>query len=133
MDRFWSKVDKSGGPDACWPWLGGKQDNGYGHFFLCGRTLQASRVALFGVDVLNSEEHALHDCDNPPCCNPGHLHPGDNVDNTAEAFDRGRRLRGEQHPNSKLTDVEVLTIRKLYTDYKWNVRRLAGRFGIDYS
>lgn len=29
-ERFWPKVDKSGGPDACWPWLGGINGDGYG-------------------------------------------------------------------------------------------------------
>lgn len=23
VERFWSKVDTSGGPDACWEWQGG--------------------------------------------------------------------------------------------------------------
>lgn len=22
--KFWAQVDRSGGPDACWPWLGKK-------------------------------------------------------------------------------------------------------------
>lgn len=29
-DRFWAKVDKSGGDDACWPWLGACKETGYG-------------------------------------------------------------------------------------------------------
>src|SRR5438874_974236 len=29
-DGFWSKVDKSGGPDACWPWTGCINAWGYG-------------------------------------------------------------------------------------------------------
>lgn len=28
MDRFWRKVDTTGGPDACWPWLASKQRAG---------------------------------------------------------------------------------------------------------
>jgi hypothetical protein len=29
-ERYWSKVDKSGGPDACWPWTAGRSAGGYG-------------------------------------------------------------------------------------------------------
>lgn len=31
--RFWRKVDKSGGPDACWPWLASTHPGGYGQFY----------------------------------------------------------------------------------------------------
>jgi hypothetical protein len=31
--RFWAKVDKSGGDDACWPWMGSTR-SGYGKFKL---------------------------------------------------------------------------------------------------
>jgi len=30
--RFWAKVDRSAGPNACWPWLGKKDRDGYGEF-----------------------------------------------------------------------------------------------------
>jgi hypothetical protein len=43
--RFWSKVDRSGGPDACWPWTAGMFSTGYGAFKVDGRTLKASRMA----------------------------------------------------------------------------------------
>lgn len=31
--RFWSKVDKSGGKNACWPWMAGSFPPGYGVFW----------------------------------------------------------------------------------------------------
>ena len=31
-ERFWSSVDTSGGPDACWPWTGRLSAQGYGRF-----------------------------------------------------------------------------------------------------
>jgi len=29
-DRFWSKVDQSAGPNACWPWTAYRNPGGYG-------------------------------------------------------------------------------------------------------
>ncbi len=42
--RFWAKVDMSGGPDACWPWLGGTA-KGRGQFVAQETSHQAHRVA----------------------------------------------------------------------------------------
>src|SRR3990167_2460661 len=43
--RFWAKVDRSGGQDACWPWTGGKLRRGYGEVRIAKTTLSAHRVA----------------------------------------------------------------------------------------
>src|ERR1041384_615592 len=83
-DRFWEKVDRSGGPDACWPWRGAmaKKDRTAGgkrgHIREGGRgsrMLLAHRVALalVGERTVDSAMEAGHLCDNPICCNPSHL------------------------------------------------------------
>lgn len=44
-ERFWTKVDKSGGPDACWPWTA-YRSGGYGRIGVKGHgsdALTASR------------------------------------------------------------------------------------------
>jgi hypothetical protein len=95
--RFWSKVDIRG-PDECWPWLAGCSGSGYGAFWRRDRQEPAHRVAYeltYGVALGN--EWGLHSCDNPICCNPRHVHPGDVVLNVAEAMERGRLPTGEQH------------------------------------
>jgi len=71
----------------------------------------------------------LHDCDNPPCCNPHHLFLGTLQDNSDDMVSKGRQAcgvkngkhthpertpRGEQHGNARFTDETVLTIRALY-------------------
>lgn len=91
-ERFWSKVDKSGGPNACWPWTASTQGSGYGAFRLDGRHRNANRVALelhLGR-LLAEEEHACHTCDNPPCCNPNHLYVGNAFTNMQDKVRRGR-------------------------------------------
>lgn len=80
-ERFWPKVDKSGGPDACWPWLGSRKEDGYGFFVYQARTTRAHRVALIlsGVDVPEYDGGTGkglvvdHICKSVSCCNPKHL------------------------------------------------------------
>lgn len=80
--RFWSKVDKSGGPDACWPWLAGKNDEGYGTFYLDGRTHRAHRVAYRWANGPVPDGFVLdHLCRMPSCVNPAHLEPVTNQEN----------------------------------------------------
>lgn len=74
--KFWAKVDKSGGPDACWPWLGRCNRDGYGHAYVTGHRadVRAHRVAcaLVGMEQPEGLE-ADHRCNNRPCCNPAHI------------------------------------------------------------
>lgn len=75
--EFWARVDQSGGPDACWPYMGPRSEHGYGQFG-GGRvfgTRIASRISVMldgrdptGLDV-------DHLCRFPPCVNPRHLEP----------------------------------------------------------
>jgi hypothetical protein len=73
-ERFWSKVDKSGGMDACWPWIAHVSQGGYGRFRINGESVTASRLAYewtFG----DSPPQVDHRCRNRLCCNPKHLRP----------------------------------------------------------
>lgn len=47
ISRFWAKVDRSGGNTACWPWMGGRNDDGYGiyHNSQTNRQMGAHRMA----------------------------------------------------------------------------------------
>ncbi len=55
--------------------------------------------------------HVLHSCDNPPCCNVGHLFLGTAQDNADDKVAKGRQLQGERHPGAKLTWGQVEAIR----------------------
>jgi hypothetical protein len=119
IDRFWSKVDRSGGPDACWPWLGAKLKDGYGAFTLPPkRSIGAHRaiwVLLYGEPP--AEMKVCHNCptgDNPACVNPAHLWLGTQQQNIDDKMAKGREARGERHGRTKLTEDQAREIRQRY-------------------
>ncbi len=111
--KFWSRVDV-GGPNDCRPWIKGLDAKGYGRTFFAGRRVLAHRVALFLSGRLNPDRlHALHSCNNPPCCNPAHLRWGTQKENIRQAAQDGRFgcRKGELSPRAILTDAQALEIR----------------------
>jgi hypothetical protein len=54
-----------------------------------------------------------HKCDNRGCINPEHLELGTSKDNSQDMVKHGRSLKGEKHPNSKITEEDVKAIREL--------------------
>jgi hypothetical protein len=113
--RFWSKVDTSGGPDACWPWTGAVNESGYGVMRPEGRrsgpTVKAHRVSvqLDGRDPAGRV--VCHLCDNPPCCNPKHLVLGSQMDNVRDMHAKGRGNVGVVNGAAKLNDEKVAIIK----------------------
>lgn len=82
IDRFNSKIDRSGGPDGCWPWTGYVDpDTGYGQFWDGTRLVKAHRFAFGDVPpglVVDHHCHNMSGCRDVPCahrrcCNPAHL------------------------------------------------------------
>lgn len=97
-ERFWPKVDSSGGPGACWTWTASCKIKGYGQISAGGRErpLLAHRVAW---EITNGPigvgSVVCHSCDNPKCCNPAHLFLGTQAENLQDMTDKGRRCSGE--------------------------------------
>lgn len=99
---------------SCWEWSGTKTYKGYGEIRGEGRKkFRAHRVAY---RIFKGEEPGpvlRHTCDNPPCCNPEHLIQGTPQDNSQDMVDRGRSPRGEKNSFSRLTEEDVLEMRRL--------------------
>ena len=97
-ERFWLLVDRSGGPDACWPWGRAIQSDGYGQ--LNWKSIGGHRkVHVVAWELANDQEvpvdeatgrkldvdHLCHNrdvscpggksCLHRRCCNPRHLQP----------------------------------------------------------
>lgn len=98
--RFWSKVDRSAGMHACWPWTGAVVNrnqriaNGgrYGHLRTAGRGSPMIKVHRYALVLATGEDfpelvacHALF-CTTTLCVNAwnGHLRWGTHEDNIAD-------------------------------------------------
>ena len=76
---------------GCWLWTASTDKHGYGMLWNGNQMDRAHRLfyaAANNVDV--SGVNVLHDCDNPACVNPSHLHAGTQADNMRERSIRGR-------------------------------------------
>lgn len=91
-ERFWDKVDRSAGPDGCWPWLGCKHE-GYGVVWIDSshRAGIAHRVAyelLVGpappglvLDHYRLNEGPRQAPCSRACVNPAHVEPCTSIEN----------------------------------------------------
>jgi hypothetical protein len=118
--RFWRFVDKKS-EDECWPWIGNKQQNGYGRFSV-GTKIQGSEGAhrtswkLHNKQDIPHKMHVMHKCDNPICVNPNHLSLGTAKDNTQDMIAKGRKRtvspKGDLNGKALLDEEKVRYIRE---------------------
>jgi hypothetical protein len=127
-DAFWARVDRSGGPEACWPWLGCRDANGYGWLRWNGARERAHRVAL----ALDGRPVPPGQCGRHlcvyglrHCCNPAHLAPGSHRDNAQD-----RVLSGRSNSKRLLTLEQADELRRWYRKGLATSTELAMLFGI---
>lgn len=107
--------------ETCWIWNGAK-NKGYG--LICFKDnphMPAHRVSyiLFRGEIPEGKL-VCHNCpdgkDNPSCVNPDHLWIGTTQQNSKDSVKKGRSLKGELHNKAKLTEKDVLEIRRLHKE-----------------
>jgi len=135
-DRFKKFVDKSAGPDECWPWMGSRDRHGYGGIRRsagCGRIappLKAYRVAWeLAVGPIPAGMSVCHRCDNPPCCNPAHLFLATHAENMADKVRKRRHHHGDTHAFAKLNSDLIVQIR----NSTGSQRKVGEQFGVSQT
>lgn len=147
IDRFWEKVNKT---DGCWLWIGSTTTHGYGVIGTgTGKAAEyAHRLSYeWAHGPIPDGLFVCHRCDTPSCVNPQHLFLGTQSDNMRDAAKKGRTaagarsgahthpesvVRGEQLPQSKLTEHDVRAIRSRYTIEAISQRALARQYGVSH-
>lgn len=123
---------------GCWLWIAAQSSDGYGSFSSSKlsecRAHRASWVLFNGL--IPDGEWVLHTCDVPLCVNPEHLFLGDHTANMRDMIAKGRRKapdnRGERHGSAKLTEDDVIAIRRLVSDGQ-SQYSLAKHYDVDSS
>jgi len=141
LERF---VDRSGGPDACWPWRGGRVNRaGYGLIDMYGHgrawQVRAHRAAYEQTNgPIVGDLSVLHRCDNRVCCNPAHLFLGTRADNIRDMWTKGRQSKYDRMPKgaavgtSVLTEAQVLAMRQRFTA-GGTAKGLAPEYGVSQA
>ena len=132
MKRFWNKVDKT---DTCWLWTGCLTLDKYGRFWFNNKIILAHRFSWeFHNGAIPEELFVCHKCDVRNCVNPDHLFLGTHQDNMSDKVNKGRLrvANGENQGHSKLTELQVIEIKKALQE-GGNQRLLGLKYGVNQS
>ncbi len=127
-DGFWRLVDKTG---ECWIFTGVKDNYGYGSLFLGNRRVRAHRLSYMLVHgAIPDGLSIMHVCDVRDCVRPDHLKAGTHQENMRDMQRKGRNRSGNSVTNPKLTEEQVIEIRRRYKAGGVTQAALASEYGM---
>lgn len=111
-ERFFARIHKLSGADACWLWTGAPTAYGYGTISVEGTITPAHRLSyVLHHGSIPEGLFILHKCpkgENRLCVNPDHLALGTNQDNVDDKVFWNRQA----HLPKKLTEHDIHVIRQ---------------------
>lgn len=134
-ERFRERY-KTNPKTGCWDWLSTKDRDGYGQFKLNGKQWKAHRLSwTLYLGEIPEKLFVCHRCDNPGCVNPEHLFLGTAMDNNRDTVEKGRdrKASGKNNGHARITEIDVLEIRRLYATGDYTYNQLADVFGLKGS
>lgn len=125
VGEFWQNLTV-GDPSECWTWTRAANEKGYGVVYVDGVRWKTHRFAWFATfGPIPAGLMVLHNCDNPPCCNPDHLRLGTNADNVRDMITKGRNSPPPNNAGWNKKDIPEDLLGTI-PDYK-----LAKQIGVD--
>lgn len=132
-EDVWKRIYKRNEND-CWEWEGYKDKDGYGTIHLEYKTRRVHRIVYeLTYGSIPNRLYVLHKCDNPSCCNPNHLFIGTVQDNSDDQKRKRRTTVGDKHGRSKLTEKNILEIKRLYNTGDYYQSDLGKLFNISHQ
>ncbi len=130
--KFWLNICRIGKTkEECWLFDGKTNKHGVPRISINYYKFHYSRIAYYLEYNIDPENLlVLHQCDNPSCINPNHLFLGTHLDNIKDCVSKGRNCKGEDKNFAKLTNDQVILIRRIYKNKNHTQRELAKEFNI---
>ena len=132
-EGFWNRMQPLPW-SGCWIWIGPKYSTGYGCVEWSpvrgrpSKLIGAHRLAwMLSRSPIPDGMEVLHSCDEPFCCNPGHLRLGTHAENMADCHAKDRHARGDRG-RSKLTEAQAKEI--LALKGTGPAKPIADRYGV---
>jgi len=135
LASFLNKLVKD---DNCLEWKAAKNDRGYGQFFVDEKVVYAHRWIYEQVyGPIPDGYDVCHHCDNPSCVRPQHLFAGTRLDNVRDMDSKGRGSytahAGSRHGMSKLTEEDVVEIRRQYAMGQYTYQEIAAYYDVGWT
>lgn len=133
-DKFVISTTNSYKGTYCWDWIASTNADGYGMFQFSGKMIGAHQYSyLIFKGNITKELELCHNCNRRTCVNPDHLRADTHAANVLDAVKAGPYIKkGSENCFSKLTEQDVLNIRKDYATGSITLAALGKKFQVSF-